>query len=55
MTKLILATIYLCTLSNQCETHQVRVEPKACHFGSVKGQAPINGEWENITISIKCK
>jgi len=53
MKELIFATVFMC-LGNNCEEHQVKVEPKACSFGTVHAQVPLHGEWQEGKIGIKC-
>ena len=43
----------MCIGSN-CEQHQVRIEERACNMGTVKAQIPMNGEWQEGKIGIKC-
>lgn len=51
--ELVFATVFMCIGSN-CEQHQVRIEEKACHMGTVQAQIPNNGEWQEGKIGIKC-
>ena len=53
MKELVLATIFMC-LGNTCEEHQVRVEPKACSFGTVHAEVALNGEWHDGKVGIRC-
>jgi hypothetical protein len=53
MKELIFATVFMCIGSN-CEQHQVRIEERACHMGTVNAQIPMNGEWQEGKIGIKC-
>ena len=55
----VMAIISMCLmpLSNppQCEVRQVKVEKSACALKPIKGQVPVNGEWKNILIKIRCQ
>jgi len=53
MKELIFATVFMCIGSN-CEQHQVKVEERACSFGTVKGLIPFAGDWHEGKIGIKC-
>lgn len=53
MKELILATVFMCMGSN-CEEHQVRVEERACSIGTIRAKVPLNGEWVDGKIGVKC-
>ena len=54
MKELVFAVISICLHSGECETHQVKIEPKVCHLRSSQAQVPMNGEWKNATVTFKC-
>ena len=54
MKELVFAVISICLHSGECETHQVKIEPKVCHIRSSQAQVPMNGEWKNATVTFKC-
>ena len=54
MKELVFAAISICLHSGECETHQVRIEPKVCNIRSSQAQVPMNGEWKNATVTFKC-
>jgi hypothetical protein len=51
--KLVTAILYLCITGGQCETHQVRIEPRACgsHYSA---EVSLNGAWQAAKIAVKC-
>lgn len=54
MVNFVFAVISICLQSGECETHQVKIEPKACQLKTVQAQVPVNGEWKNATVRFKC-
>ena len=54
MKELVFAVISICLQSGECETHQMKVEPKVCKMGTVQAQVPQNGEWKDATVHFKC-
>ena len=40
MKELVFAVISICLQSGECETHQMKVEPRVCHLRSVQAQVP---------------
>ena len=40
MKELVFAVISICLQSGECETHQMKVEPRVCHLKSVQAQVP---------------
>lgn len=55
MHQLVLATLFACYLNGQCETHQYWVEPRACHFGTIRAAKAQDGEKVPLRVGIKCK
>ncbi len=41
MKDLVFAVISICLQSGECETHQMKVEPRVCHLKSVQAQVPM--------------
>ena len=54
MKELVFAVISICLQSGECETHQMKVEPRVCHLKSVQAQVPQGGAWQNATVTFKC-
>jgi hypothetical protein len=54
MKTLVFAVISICLQTGECETHQVKVEPKVCALKSSQAQVPMNGEWKDATVRFKC-
>ena len=51
--KFVLATLYVClTATNQCEQKQVRIAN--CVSEQKMAQVPVNGEWQNARVGVKC-
>ncbi len=51
------AIIAMCLVSapTSCESHDVRVEARACRIMPIAAEAPIGGAWQTVTVSIRCK
>jgi hypothetical protein len=54
MKELVFAVISICLQSGDCETHQVKIEPRVCQLKTVKAQVPVMGEWKDATVRFKC-
>jgi hypothetical protein len=54
MKELVFAVISICLQSGECETHQVKIEPKVCQLKSVQAQVPMDGVWKEATVRFKC-
>ena len=54
MKELVFAVISICLNTGECETHQVKIEPRVCHLKSVQAQVPFGGEWKDATVRFKC-
>jgi hypothetical protein len=54
MKELVFAVISICLHTGECETHQLKVEPKVCKLGVTQAQVPLNGEWKEATVKFKC-
>ena len=54
MKELVFAVISICLHSGECETHQVKIEPKVCHLKSSQAPVPYGGEWKDATVTFKC-
>ena len=54
MKELVFATVFMC-MGSFCEQHDVKVEKKACSFGTIHAQVPHDGEYKDGSIGIKCK
>ena len=54
MKELVFAVISVCLSTGECETHQMKVEPKVCKLGTVQAQVPQSGEWKEATVHFKC-
>jgi hypothetical protein len=54
--KFVAAVIYMCIVgTQQCQQHSIRVEPSACKIRQYQGQAPMNGEWQRVTVGVRCR
>ncbi len=51
---LVMATLFMCLASGQCEQHHVRIDPKACKAGTYEAEVNVNGEWHPAKIGIRC-
>ena len=56
MTAFVPAVIAIClsVAPTQCESHQVRIEPRACHLAPLRAEAPVQGAWQAVVINIRC-
>jgi hypothetical protein len=54
MKELVFAVISICLHSGECETHQVKIEPKVCQLKTAQAQVPVAGEWKDATVRFKC-
>jgi hypothetical protein len=54
MKELVFAIISICLNTGECETHQMKVEPRVCQLHSVKAQVPMGGDWKDATVKFKC-
>jgi len=41
-------------LGSTCEEHQVKIEERACSFGTVHAKVAFAGEWTDGRVGIKC-
>ena len=54
MKELVFAVISICLSSGDCQTHQMKVEPRVCQLRQVHAKVPMDGEWKDATINFKC-
>lgn len=54
MNNLVFAIISICLNTGECETHQMKVEPRVCQLKTVRAQVPMSGEWKDATVKFKC-
>lgn len=54
MNHLVFAVISICLNTGECQTHQMKVEPRVCQMKTVRAQVPMNGEWQDATVKFKC-
>lgn len=48
------AIVYICLMLGNCESHEIQIEKKACGL-TFHAMVPINGEWKEGYIRVKCK
>ena len=54
MKTFVMATLLMCLNSGPCEQKQVQIESRACTIGSLDAKVPMNGEYEDAKIHVKC-
>jgi hypothetical protein len=52
--KFVIATLYVClTSGGGCEQKQIRIQAP-CVSEQKLAQVPVNGEWQNARVGVKC-
>ena len=53
---MIAAVVALCLVANPlaCESHQIRVERRACAIKPLRTEVSLQGAWQPGILSIKC-
>lgn len=51
------AVIAVCLLASpsQCETHDLRIEARACRITPLRAEAPVGGVWQPVVVSVRCQ
>lgn len=54
---MIAAILAVCLQANpaQCVSQQFRVEPAACRVRPYRAEAPLDGEWRAVIVTLKCR
>lgn len=54
MKTFVMATILICLNSGPCDQKQLQIENKACNIGTLEAKVPIDGEFQDAKIHVKC-
>lgn len=55
MKTFVMATLLMCLNSGACEQKQVQIEERACHIGVLDAKVPMDGEFQDAKIHVKCQ